>query len=138
VSFTISIKDGDIELKGNTFAIVTGTKKLEQEMEVWLKERFGSDRFHTNYGSTLDHYIGSVMSDSAVYEIESEVGRVLRNYQALQHRKFQGDPQSLDPSEILAEINSVVARPNYDRVDVTVHFSTYRGTTSTISVNIGG
>lgn len=138
MSFTISIKDGDIELKGNTFAIVTGTKKLEQEMEVWLKERFGSDRFHTNYGSTLDFYIGSVMSDSAVFEIESEVGRVLRNYQALQFRKFQSDPQALDPSEILAEINSVSAKPNYDRVDVTVHFTTYRGTTSTISVNIGG
>lgn len=138
MSFTISIKDGDIELKGNTFAIVTGTRKLEQELEVWLKERYGSDRFHTNYGSTLDHYIGSVMSDSSVYEIESEVGRVLRNYQALQFRKFQSDPQSLDPSEILSEINSVTARPNYDRVEVTIHFTTYRGTSSNISVNIGG
>lgn len=138
MSFTISIKDGDIELKGNTFAIATGTRKLEQELEVWLKERYGSDRFHTNYGSTLDHYIGSVMSNSSVYEIESEVGRVLRNYQALQFRKFQSDPQSLDPSEILAEINSVTAKPNYDRVEVTIHFTTYRGTSSNISVNIGG
>lgn len=138
MSFTISIEEGDIELKGNTFAIVTGTKKLEQELEVWLKERFGSDRFHTNYGSTLDYYVGSVMSNTAVFEIESEVGRVLRNYQALQHRKFQSNPQSLDPSEILAEINSVVAKPDYDRVEVTINFTTYRGSASNISISVEG
>lgn len=138
MSFTISIEEGDIELKGNTFAIVTGTKKLEQELEVWLKERFGSDRFHTNYGSTLDYYVGSVMSRTAVFEIESEVGRVLRNYQALQHRKFQSNPQSLDPSEILAEVNSVVAKPDYDRVEVTINFTTYRGSASNISISVEG
>ena len=138
MSFTIAIKDGDIELKGNTFAIVTGTAKLEQELSVWLRERFGSDRFHTNYGSTLDYYIGSVMSDTAVFEIESEVERILRNYQALQLRRFREDPQALDPSEILAEISSVRAKPNYDAVEVTIHFTTYRGTSSNISVNIGG
>lgn len=138
MSFTIALKDGDVELKGNTIAIVTGTQKLEQEMSVWLKERYNSDRFHTNYGSTLDHYIGSVMTDSAVYEIENEVGRVLRNYQALQHRRFQSDPQSLDPSEILAQINNIRAVADYDRVEVTIHFTTYGKTSSTVSVNIGG
>lgn len=138
MSFTIALKEGDIDLKGNTVAIVTGTQKLEQELGVWLKERYGSDRFHTNYGSTLDHYIGSVMTDSAVYEIENEVGRVLRNYQALQHRKFQSDPQSLDPSEILAQINEVRAVADYDQVQVTIHFTTYGKTSSTVSVNIGG
>lgn len=138
MSFTIAIKDGDIDLEGNTFAIKTGTPKLEQELSVWLRERFGSDRFHTNYGSTLDYYIGSVMSDTAVFEIESEVERILRNYQTLQLRKFREDPQALDPSEILAEISSVRAKPNYDAVEVTIHFMTYRGTSSNISVNIGG
>lgn len=138
MSFTIALKEGDIDLKGNTVAIVTGTQKLEQELGVWLKERYGSDRFHTNYGSTLDHYIGSVMTDSAVYEIENEVGRVLRNYQALQHRKFQSDPQSLDPSEILAQINEIRAVADYDQVQVTIHFTTYGKTSSTVSVNIGG
>lgn len=138
MSFTIALREGDIDLKGNTVAIVTGTQKLEQELGVWLKERYGSDRFHTNYGSTLDHYIGSVMTDSAVYEIENEVGRVLRNYQALQHRKFQSDPQSLDPSEILAQINEIRAVADYDQVQVTIHFTTYGKTSSTVSVNIGG
>lgn len=137
MSFTISVKDGDINLKGNTFAIVTSTQKLEQELSIWLRERFGSDRFHTNYGSTLDYYIGRVVSDTAVFEIQSEVERVLKNYQALQFRKFRQSPELLDPSEILAVVNSVVAKPSYDSVEVTVHFTTYQGTQSNLSVMIG-
>lgn len=138
MSFTISIKDGDVELKGNTISIVTGTNKLKQELSVWLRERFQSDRFHTNYGSTLDFYIGSVVSEQAVFEIESEVGRVLRNYQSLQLRKFQSDPQNLDPSEILSEVDNIQAKANYDSVEVVVSFTTYSGGRDRISIEVEG
>lgn len=138
MSFTISIKDGDVELKGNTISIVTGTNKLKQELSVWLRERFQSDRFHTNYGSTLDFYIGSVVSQQAVFEIESEVGRVLRNYQSLQLRKFQSDPQNLDPSEILSEVDNIQAKANYDSVEVVVSFTTYSGGRDRISIEVEG
>lgn len=135
MSFTIQIQDGDIALHGNTFAVTDGIEKLKQDLTTWLKERYRSDRFHTSYGSILDGFIGGVVSQNVLFEIETEVNRVLQNYQALQYRRYKSDPQSLTPSEILAEINNVTATASYDRVTVAVDFTTYLGTTAVFTVS---
>lgn len=136
MSFSIAVENGDIAVQGDHFAIVNGSDKLQQDLTIWLKERFKSDRFHPQYGSTLDSYIGGMMTNSTVYEIESEVNRILRNYQSLQIKKFKEDSSSLSPSEILAEVTAVVANPYYDAVDVMVYFKTFQGTNGEIKLNV--
>lgn len=135
MSFTIELQDGDISLSGNTFSVIDGIEKLKQDLSTWLRERYRSDRFHTSYGSTLDLFIGGVISPETLFEIENEVGRVLMNYQALQYRRYREDPQSLTPDEILSEINNVTASATFDRVEVSVDFSTYRGTRAVFTVD---
>ncbi len=136
MSFSIAIENGDIAIQGDHFKLVDGTEKLTQDLTVWLKERFQSDRFHPQYGSTLDNYIGGVISNVTVYEIESEVNRVLRNYQSIQVKKFREDPSKFSPAEILAEITNISSNIYYDYLEIYVYFKTYQGTNGKIKLDV--
>lgn len=133
MSFSLSLKNRDIEIKGDTLHIVHGLGKLEQDLSIWLRERYGTDRFNPHYGSTLDGFIGGVVDELSTYEVITEVERVLKNYQALQLRRVRDDPQSLSQSEILRYIGDIRATVHYDRVIVTAQVGTYTGT-RTISI----
>lgn len=123
MSYTIAIEDGDIQMKGSALGIVSGLDKLHQEMSVWMRERYGSDRFHLTYGSILDNFIGGVIDDGIVAEIQSEVMRVLQNMQALQLRALKGSPELLSRDELLVSVDDIEARVEYDRVAVTIRFT---------------
>jgi hypothetical protein len=59
VSYSLAIVDGDLALQGDRLDLVFGVDKLKQDLNCWLKERYGGDRFHTNYGSILPDSISS-------------------------------------------------------------------------------
>jgi len=71
-----------------------------------------------------------------VYEIESEVNRVLRNYQSIQVKKFREDPSKFSPAEILAEITNISSNVYYDYLEVYVYFKTYQGTNGKIKLDV--
>lgn len=124
MSFSLALDSKDIQIKGSVLGIVYDTSKLEQDLQTWLKERYGCDRFHTNYGSILDNFIGSAINDQSAYQVEAEVTRVLLNYQALQRRKLVEQPQSLSAAEILYSVDSVDAKTFYDTVYVSIRVRT--------------
>ena len=134
MSFSLSIVDGDLDLRGSSIAIVHGAEKLKQDVSIWLRERYGSDRFHTNYGSVLDSFIGSVISDYTKSEVQSEVLRVLQNYQSVQLRRLKENPQLLSAAEIMASIDSIDVTINYDMVNVVIRFTTASNTSGSLSV----
>jgi len=118
VSYSLAIADGDLVARGDQLGIVFGEDKLKQDIVLWLMERYGGDRFHTNMGSILQDFIGGVASDSARAEVHGEVFRVLQNYQAVQKRRLRESPQLLSPSELLASIDDIQTRVYYDKVFV--------------------
>lgn len=124
MSYSFSVRSQDIELKGSNIGIVHGRTKLLQDLTLWLTERYRSDRFHSNYGSTLDGFIGDVMDPMTTHEVEAEVQRVLQNYQMVQYRRMQEDPTTLSPEEILLDVEDVKAKVNYDSVVVVVSILT--------------
>lgn len=134
MSFSLGIVDGDLDLRGSSIAIVHGAEKLKQDVSIWLRERYGSDRFHTNYGSVLDSFIGSVISDYTKSEVQSEVLRVLQNYQSVQLRRLKENPQLLSAAEIMASIDSIDVTINYDMVNVVIRFTTASNTSGSLSV----
>lgn len=120
MSFSLALKDGDLVKRGASFGIVYGVEKLVQDLNIWLTEGFGGDIMHPELGSTLESYIGTIITPSTKAQIQSEVLRVLQNYQAVQLRGIKTIPQKYSLSEILYSISDIKVTITYDTVSVTI------------------
>ena len=107
-------ESGDLSVLGRSTRLVSGTGKLIQDLNCWLREAYGVDRFHRSYGSVLPSFIGQVITDDALFEVEVEVRRVLQNYQAVQIRRLRETPSVFSRAELLDEIIDVKVTPSYD------------------------
>lgn len=130
------VAEQDIKLKGSHVGLVYGRDKLIQDLTLWLTERYRSDRFHSNYGSILDGFIGEVMDPMTASEVEAEVHRVLQNYQMVQYRRMQDDPTSLSPEEVLVEVEDVNAKVDFDSVVVVISIVTGTRARGTFRVGV--
>ena len=137
MSYSLAIADGDLAKRGSQMALVFGVNKLKQDMNCWLLEQYGGDRFHVNMGSVLQEFIGSVVSSSTRVEIEAEIIRVLENYQALQVKRFKENPQKFSPSELLVSVDSVDVTVDYSTVRATVRVRNGSNEATTITVASG-
>ena len=135
MSYSLAIADGDLARNGSRLGIVYGVDKLKQDINLWLTERYGGDRFHVNTGSILQDFIGGVASPSTRAEIHAEVLRVLQNYQRLQLRRFQEQPQLMSASELLVSIDDLKVLVNYDTVTVTARLRNGSQQATTITVS---
>ena len=120
ISYSLAVKDGDLVQQGSQLGLIFGVDKLQQDIQLWLMEQYGGDRFHVNMGSILQDFIGGIANESARVEVQGEVLRILQNYQALQLRKFKNDPQSLSVSELLISIDAINTSISYDTVNVMI------------------
>ncbi|AVO24995.1 baseplate protein [Rhodococcus phage Finch] len=137
MSFSLGIKDGDIELRGSSIAIVHGVDKLKQDVSIWLRERYRSDRFHSDYGSVLDNWIGQVIDRGTEAMVQAEVLRVLQNYQTRQYRMLQETPERLSMDEVLVSIQEIQTKIRYDAVIVNIRFVTGSKKIDQLSVGLG-
>lgn len=120
MSFSLAIVDGDLAPQGGQLQIVYGVDKLKQDMDCWVRERIGVDRFHPRYGSQLEDFIGGIIGPDTSHEIAQEILRVLHNYQAVLLQALKQDPQSFSLSELLMDITSVSATSGYDTVNASI------------------
>lgn len=137
MSFSFQVVDGDIALRGSSVGIVYGVEKLKQDVSIWLRERYRSDRFNSNYGSVLDNWIGSVIDDGTKSMVQSEVMRVLQNYQAVQYRLLKEHPERLSADEMLVGITNIKTDIRYDSVNVTIQFTTGSKEVGQLSIGLG-
>lgn len=137
MSYSLAIVDGDLAKRGSQLSLVFGVDKLKQDVNCWLLEQFGGDRFHTNMGSVLQEFIGGVVSGSTRVEVQAEILRVLQNYQGMQLRRFKENPQKLSPSELLVSIDKVDVTVTYDAVWATVKIRNGSNESTTIKVASG-
>lgn len=136
MSYSFAVVEKDIQLKGSNVGLAYGRAKLIQDLTLWLTERYRSDRFHSNYGSTLDSFIGDVIDGMSAAEVEAEVNRVLQNYQMVQYRRMQDDPTTLSPEEVLVDVEDIKARIDYDSVVVVISIVTGSRARGTFRVGI--
>jgi hypothetical protein len=134
MSYSLRIEDGDLAVTGSQLDLVYGVDKLNQDLGLWLRERYGGDRFHTNYGSILQEFVGGVVGDAAKHEVQSEVLRVLQNYQAVQYRTLQQEPSKMSQSELLAAVDDIKTSVSYDTVLVQLRFRNGINQSSTLAV----
>lgn len=120
MSFSLKIADGDLAQTGSQFGVVFGVDKLKQDINLWLMEQYGGDRFHLNMGSILQDFIGGIVNDATRSEVHAEVFRVLQNYQTLQLRRFKENPEKMSPGELLVSVDDITTSVSYDTVRVGV------------------
>lgn len=136
MSFSLAIEDGDLLMKGSQLGIVHGVDKLKQDISIWLREPYRGDRFHSTYGSILDSFIGQVISEDTIGMVQSEVMRVLQNFQAIQYRMLRETPERLSADEVLVDIADIKTRIDYDQVVVTIQFVTGSRQVGQLSVGV--
>ena len=134
MSYSLRIADGDLVQAGSQLDLVFGVDKLKQDIDLWIRERYGGDRFHVNMGSILQDFIGRVIRDGTRAEVQSEVYRVLQNYQAVQVRRLKEKPQSLSTSELLVSVDDVLTSINFDMVTVLLRLRNGSNTATTITI----
>lgn len=133
MTFSLALKGGDLVQLGSVLGIVSGSDKLQQDMSLWLTERLGVDRFHPRYGSILPNFIGGVVNLSTQVAVQSEVDRVLGNYQAVQQQAFKANPQLFSYTELLNDLVGVDVGVNYDTVSVAISVTTGANTFVSVS-----
>lgn len=134
MSFSLAVQSGDLVMSGSQMAIVAGSDKLQQDLTLWMVERYGIDISHPRYGSWFENYIGGIINLTTQQMIESEALRVLNNYQKVQQLALAASPTVFSLSELLSSVNSVNVAISYDTIQVSVSVSNAEQAPVTVSV----
>lgn len=94
--------------------------KLTQDMTLWVTERYGIDMMHPTMGSLLQDWVGGIIDYSTQAQVQSEILRILQNYQAVQYRGLQNSPQKYSLSELLHSIRDINVQVLYDTISVSI------------------
>lgn len=133
MSYSLKITNGDLDNSTSTMGTISGIDKLTQDLSLWIRERYGIDRFHPDYGSIAESYIGNEINDLNIHELEAEVYRILNIYQQIQLISVQANPGKFTLDELLNTVESVDATPSYDRIYIVVKFTTASGLSGVVT-----
>lgn len=134
MTYSLMIQGGDLSVVGNRCQIVSGQSKLQQDLTLWLLERYGSSRFHPNFGSALQSYIGGLMTASTQAVVYNEIIRVLNLYQSMVYQLFTANPSIFSVSELPYSIDSVNVSLTYDTVYAQITVSN-PSTSATVTIS---
>ena len=134
MTYSLAVVNGDLVQQGTSLGIVYGINKLNQDLSLWVTERYGIDRFHPSMGSILPDFIGSLITDSTKTQIQGEVLRILQNYQSVQFQGFRNNPQAYSYTELLYTIKSIDVALSFDTVYTSVQVVALDNTQSTLAV----
>ena len=137
MSYSLAVRNGDLVKKGSNLDVVWGIDKLKQDLQCWVTERFGGDRFHPLMGSILQDYIGSIISPRTKAEIEDEVMRVMDNYQRVQMYGFKTNPRLYSMAELLEDVDDISVNVSFDTISVSVAVRSAARTNAVITVSQG-
>jgi len=138
---TIAVSNGDIQLQGGKIQFATGSNKLAQDIERWLKEPLGTGYTTPNFGSLLQSMIGGTQSSSTVSTVTGEIQRVLQLYQGQQVINLQKSQNAAQlsnwtRSEVIQSIESVNVSLQYTSILANVSLLTIANTTVNINISI--
>ena len=137
MTYSLAVIDGDLAQRGSSLAIVYGVDKLRQDLSLWITERRGIDRFHPKMGSILPDFIGSLITDSTKSQIQTEIMRVLQQYQSVQMQSLKSAPQNYSYSEILYSVNAINVALSFDTIYASIDVSALDGASSIVAVAQG-
>lgn len=153
MTWSLALKNGDLSLgTSHGFETVDNEHKLVQDLRCNLLERLGEDPLHPDFGSTLDGgvtpdgvkhngFIGEINNDMTQLEIQSEVTRVINNYQERTLMRAKSDKvnygkATLTQGEVLYALNDVKIQNYFDQINIMVKFTSGSAQTQTLDVTV--
>lgn len=150
MSWSLQLRHGDLVTDGASLAQVTGWSKLTQDLRCAILERRGHDDMHPTFGSLIDggyddagnwiqSLIGEDEIDFVVLSVETDLRRIMAEHQQRQVARAKDDryvygQSTLDPAEMLLEVNDIEFTQVGDELLVNVHIQNGTGNTYSISV----
>ena len=126
----LKISNGDLAVRGDgQIELVSGPKRIEQDLTCWSLEPLRTDRMYPRFGSTLSTYIGAISSKENHGEIRSEVTRIVNNYMAYQQKRIEAaslyDMQNVwTTDEIIGAVSIIRLVPESTNVAIEVELET--------------
>ncbi len=134
---TFALRGGDLVLAGDRFAMVEGMARVQQQIGLCLREPYGSDRFHTGWGSVLPTWIGRVIDANVSAEVKAEILRVVKNFirsqdDAVRSRAVAGLRPVVTAEEMVTDVSDIRVQQGQDSLIVKVTLRT--GSAKTFSI----
>jgi hypothetical protein len=153
MTWSLALKNGDLSLSSsNGLDVVSNEEKLVQDLRCNLLEKMGNDDMHPDFGSLLNGgtmpngtqhngYIGERDDDTTILSIQSEVTRVVNNYQERTLSRAKTDKLSygkatLTHGEVLYDLNDVTVQKSLDKVNVMINFTSAANNEQTLEINM--
>jgi phage baseplate assembly protein W len=126
---TLALYSGDLMLAQGGYQLYSGVDRIRQDLQLALREEYGSDRFHPKWGSIIMRYIGQIQSPHLEALVRAEINRVLQNYIAVQNAEVLRDSQvdvknRFTTSDVVRRVTGLVTNMHLDRIDVALALET--------------
>jgi phage baseplate assembly protein W len=140
---TPQLQNGDFVLFNGSFATVTGPQKIQQDVMVAVQTPYGSNRFHPRYGSLFSSYVGSPTSASTSSMIQTELVRIVQNYQRVQlgqlkQATLNGNTSPFAQNDLVSSIGSIGVTQTHDSFQVNASVNTAAGNAVNVSTSVTG
>lgn len=135
------VADGDLVLAGGNFQTLSGPAKIQQDLGIASLTPLGSDRFHPRYGSVFASYIGQPVGPMTQSLLQSEINRIIKNYQTVQLNKMnrailQGYATAYGLDDLIQAVQSIEITQNFDSFTISVSLVTMSGTTVNVAASV--
>jgi hypothetical protein len=141
----LQLVGGDLRPAGRGFATVDGGDYIRQRIGMALAEPYGSDPYHTTWGSVLDSYKGQPQLPGTPALVSSEVSRVIQQVidaqqQQMKNYVLTGARSQFSAADVIASVDSVNAMtsPNPEIMQVSVALTTSSGSQVIITRTVTG
>lgn len=129
---TLALSGGDLVATSAGHAVIDGTAMVRQNLALGLGEAVGTDRFHPEWGSTLQAQIGTALTDQAVAGLRSEAIRVVHAMIAAQGAVITADAAAgarsrYGAADVISRLVDVQVTPSLDTAAVYVKVNTAAG-----------
>ena len=139
---TFQLRNGDFVVGAGGFVEISGVQKVYLDLSVLVREPYGEDRFHPEWGGILDEFLGGVITDDVTGEVRNEINRLIQNYIVMQSNQISADiamsrKPRFTPEEVVTGVEGIETQQRQDRINVRVSITTASGDSVDIIRTVG-
>ena len=154
MTWSLKLRNGDLERSSNRLAKVTNETKMIQDLRIQFLTKMGIDDLHPEFGSLLDGgttpdgiahdtFIGTDDKENAKLLIQSELHRIINDYQQKQLVRAKRDKMvygkaTLTPSEVVLRVNAINVIEYLDAFNITIDITTASKTSEILELSVTG
>lgn len=152
MTWSLQLRNGDLSLGNASYGTVTGEDKLVQDLRTYILEQMGTDDMHPTFGSLLNGgrledgtvvpgSIGDINDSFTQLEVESEIRRIVIDFQGRQLRRAKDDrtvfgKTTLTRGEILLSVVDIDMQQTGDILNITIILQTAKGSTIELGLEV--